>query len=794
MNAFINTVLARLDGLTGHLLATTIQGALLALLIYGINRLWKTGPACFKYALWCLLLAKLLVPVSFSLPVGAVNLLPDAVPTGQALAPREDEPRMISIAKPSSDQPSTNSARVNIQWTRDGILGLIWLAGFTSLLATTFIRYRRLSRLLLRSANPAPEWVLAKQQTLAAMIGMRRPIPVLFSESVDTPLVIGIMKSRIILPGGLFTDLDDKEQDGLILHELIHIKRLDHFVIVLEWLACAAHFFNPVAWWSIRRLRAERERACDDWVVSVLAGGACDYGNGLLKVVHYQRHCAPGQAMSAALTLSERGSEISRRIRRILKPVRKHQMTRLTLSSLLVLVLVSCFVLPGRNGRPPVPRQPGLYLVEKSGQLLPLTQSKMGGINSAADVTAMVQKGTLPAVTPDTRFLFYQPGSTLEMLRRQAKGNIRFMYFDPGFTGGPLGPVIRPLSPAKGLWELTFPQLASMRSCLLELSLGSVRSIRQPTDLLSFKMEERKGTVWVKALEPGQVATSPSLLDSNQDIAQMRDRLVIERDYRINDDLSLTIPREKIARLRVFPRNHFTQTDEIWIAPIGDRLYTKWVSQKRPYAKTSQPKIMQRAGWMTMGLDNTMGIGEMWDFDKKAVHLQLWTCIMSGSRQAAPSKADKPATPRRPQFEVRGEMFASPESAFSESLKNDFKQGKPLDANTLLSALTISQMKTIMSPRMMIVDQQEGIFQLGREQDHPSIRLAVLPKLQPDGQIQAQVSIDLYSMKAPFARTDSLKQTRLFRSGDDHYQVFGPLKQDGKLVFTLWKLSKLRNN
>ena len=75
----------------------------------------------------------------------------------------------------------------------------------------------------------------------------------------------------------------------------------------------------------------------------------------------------------------------------------------------------------------------------------------------------------------------------------------------------------------------------------------------------------------------------------------MKGRVVTERDYTIGNDMTISIPRETIVRLHVYPKDHPSRVDEIWIAPIGDRLYTKYVSQHWPCSGTTQPEIKRRA-------------------------------------------------------------------------------------------------------------------------------------------------------------------------------------------------------
>lgn len=58
------------------------------------------------------------------------------------------------------------------------------------------------------------------------------------------PLWSGLFRPKIYLP----CNLGDKEQEYIILHEQHHIKRLDHVMKALAFLALAIHWFNPLVW------------------------------------------------------------------------------------------------------------------------------------------------------------------------------------------------------------------------------------------------------------------------------------------------------------------------------------------------------------------------------------------------------------------------------------------------------------------------------------------------------------------------------------------------------------------
>ena len=74
----------------------------------------------------------------------------------------------------------------------------------------------------------------------------------------------------------------------------------------MSQVACAAYWFNPLTWIAARRLRAERERACDDLVLEAGLRGA-DYAQHLLDIA---RTVTPRRSLSAAALAMARPSEL----------------------------------------------------------------------------------------------------------------------------------------------------------------------------------------------------------------------------------------------------------------------------------------------------------------------------------------------------------------------------------------------------------------------------------------------------------------------------------------------------
>jgi bla regulator protein blaR1 len=95
------------------------------------------------------------------------------------------------------------------------------------------------------------------------------------------------------------------------MHELVHIKRGDHLVRLLEMAVSIAFWWLPGVGWIGRQLRACEERCCDAVVVSHLPQARQAYARLLLDVVDFANPLPPcavpqATAMSVAEGLEQR--------------------------------------------------------------------------------------------------------------------------------------------------------------------------------------------------------------------------------------------------------------------------------------------------------------------------------------------------------------------------------------------------------------------------------------------------------------------------------------------------------
>src|SRR5262249_20343807 len=82
------------------------------------------------------------------------------------------------------------------------------------------------------------------------------------------PGVVGIVRPLVLLPEGIAERLTPPELETVLAHELCHVRRRDNLFAALHMIVEAVFWFHPLVWWIAARFVEERERACDEEVLS----------------------------------------------------------------------------------------------------------------------------------------------------------------------------------------------------------------------------------------------------------------------------------------------------------------------------------------------------------------------------------------------------------------------------------------------------------------------------------------------------------------------------------------------
>jgi TonB family protein len=216
-------------------------------------------------------------------------------------------------------------------------LSAIWLAG--ALLRLLWIGVGAWgTRRLERRARPLDdERICTRAGIVAAWLGVRRPIRLLAVSHDAMPVTWGVRTPRVLLPDVASAWTDDR-LDAVLTHELSHVVRKDALSHLVARVATAVWWWHPLAWSAARAARLDRERACDDLVLTT-GTRASDYAADLVTFV---TSLQPPVADSPALLAMARRSQLEGRVMAILENGvnRKGVSQAGILAAMLVLVLV----------------------------------------------------------------------------------------------------------------------------------------------------------------------------------------------------------------------------------------------------------------------------------------------------------------------------------------------------------------------------------------------------------------------------------------------------------------------
>lgn len=245
-----------------------LAGVVIVAVIFA-RLLLRRAPKLFSYVLWSVVLFRLLCPVSFATPLSVFGVLERmdrgymeasvqygeraddgadvsaaAVPTADAAgAAWKDGNSEVSAQQGSAAAGDKKQADANIPALPIRVAAVLWVIGMAALLLYNGVSFLRL------------------RKRLAGAVCTRRNL--YETDQIETPFVLGIVRPRVYLP----TALTEQETDYIIMHERTHIRRGDHIVKLLSFLALVLHWFNPLVWLAFILAERDMEMSCDEAVM-----------------------------------------------------------------------------------------------------------------------------------------------------------------------------------------------------------------------------------------------------------------------------------------------------------------------------------------------------------------------------------------------------------------------------------------------------------------------------------------------------------------------------------------------
>jgi beta-lactamase regulating signal transducer with metallopeptidase domain len=262
-----------------------------------------------------------------------------------ARAPRAGNEPAARAPNGSASSSSVPASAPWHAWAEERLTALLpwlvcaWLSGVL-LLASRMVGAWLLVLRLKRSASPVPECFKELLARVSGRLRVHRAVRLCRSALVEVPTVIGHLRPVILVPAGALFGLTPAQLEAVLAHELAHVRRYDYAVNLLQTAVETLLFYHPAAWWLSRRVRAEREHACDDAAVEATGGDALTYARALAALEQLRADASP----PAALALAANGGSLMQRIQRLVN-TDTHTHTRRPFAALALVFALLCGVL-----------------------------------------------------------------------------------------------------------------------------------------------------------------------------------------------------------------------------------------------------------------------------------------------------------------------------------------------------------------------------------------------------------------------------------------------------------------
>jgi beta-lactamase regulating signal transducer with metallopeptidase domain/chaperonin cofactor prefoldin len=344
-----------------------------------------------RYALWSLILLKLILPPTLSLPSGVVPGLQPVVeraasylaseqplatakgsaisnlkfqisdPSADTIAPsrvvyaespktadRQFAHAFVGTSEAANPQSEIPSPQLDWQvWA----LGC-WLLGATVLGGSLIIRLRSLSmgHRETSGARPLPESFYNQLDHCASLVGLRRPPRVVPTTALTGPAVFGAFRPILLMPVGYLSKLSRRDTEHTLLHELAHIRRGDLLMHGLYIRLAILYWPNPLLWLVRRQVHHLRELCCDATVANLLREETSAYRRTLLETARrfLATHAEPGLGL---LGLFEDSNRLVVRLNWLEKPTWRYRKMKTLIVTAVVASMAVC-VLPMAQAQP----------------------------------------------------------------------------------------------------------------------------------------------------------------------------------------------------------------------------------------------------------------------------------------------------------------------------------------------------------------------------------------------------------------------------------------------------------
>ncbi len=386
-----------------------VFSALFGVMLLARRLLAKRISAALQYALWAVVVLKLIIPFGFESDLSPFEWMAESQSAAAVEQAQADEsasgqrisgyerPVQAAVDTSLAQAPKTPSMALSqpntaaqlpagavgkpaeMDWAA-AVLAL-WAAGAITAGARLLLDTRRLRRAIRSGRAAPPARVMRMSEACRRELGMRRRVDVVMQPVLRVPLAMGAIRPVLSLPEDIGTR-SDAQLRHICLHELTHIKRGDLAVMALMNGLCAVYWFNPLVWLCFTLMRKDMETACDCAVLEKLGARARQsYIGTVLQFAGRER----AQRLYAAMGMADGRQSMEERIRGMFSRTRTHAKGRLAAACVAMLLLAASVL----TACQPTPEKP--IVQSKTGDTV---QQAIAG--NAPDASAVIHRYSAP--------------------------------------------------------------------------------------------------------------------------------------------------------------------------------------------------------------------------------------------------------------------------------------------------------------------------------------------------------------------------------------------------------------
>ncbi|NFE19069.1 M56 family metallopeptidase [Clostridium botulinum] len=291
----------------------------------------------FQHALLFIIILRLIIPVNIPSNINLFNILFDKYENKILNIESKSDTKVAynflakgkihlndktRDSKVTSRSPSENisynqedTSKEKIITSTLNIASCIWLIGVFSI-ALFFLTIICKFKVKILNSEQIPDLkIVSLLEECKKKLSINRSIPIYACDDFKAPCVYGVLKPKIYIPKYKYSTDDYKYLSHIFLHELIHYKRKDLIYNFLGTITILIYWFNPIIWFIVKKMKLQREYACDAYVLEILGKEeSIEYG---MTLINFSKLISSSRKVPQLAVFFETKNQVKRRIKMI---------------------------------------------------------------------------------------------------------------------------------------------------------------------------------------------------------------------------------------------------------------------------------------------------------------------------------------------------------------------------------------------------------------------------------------------------------------------------------------------